>query len=896
MNESTWISLVDLKRLYLRAKSKMRQTACLATCVLLIYLLCQPVQFTAKASFKLGKEKIEQSLSHPLLQTASFAMQDKDSLASLVLLSKNVLGRSLQKLGLQAAVSSNAFSLIKRPYKLLLSELRAPLTEDSSFRFQDLSYAGEKTHSFYLRPLSSNTYEILDSNKERLSFGKLEERITFEDISFSLQKFPTNVSLGKLYTLHIHPLENVVDAFKSHISIKPHKKVARVLLLSMTHPDRMLGSHLLNTLMQTYQDVLEEENQLMAEAQIAYLDKKHKELSLKFDQEIDEHASYLKKNLGEQGFISLSQEIDMLAPPKEAYLSKLFDVEFELARFQTPPTTLTHTETEPLLHLATVSAELKDATLALDLIHEDTAKEPQKDTLAFLLDNVQNTKTLIKNASPEEQGAYKTELLGAQAKLENYLKDLISSLTLRKKTLQELSSPTFSSHFQGIDLNSAKELYISYNAKLDSLQAELTQLSYVGEQLPHDNFNLSSIGTILSDNVTDDIIRKTSDIELQLKDSLTHSYKEHERLKDALKIQKKFLSSHLEQVQELKKIQLHLTQDKMNSLQHIIVDLLKIEKKLLREKLSDLHLQMSDLPEKWRFENKLQFKNELTKDIMQGLVQVSESKQLTSHLYQVDAKPLETATPPSTPNYPYLLISALATFFTFYGMSYLYYFFKSLAQGMPVSLDTLKSLGEPTAGSLSLQCEAPFLEITQNDHETLRLLAASLEKHKTHEGLIAGLFLSTNTNYSHNLAHILHARGHKILIFECDFESIPSNDKIPGLYHYLSKISDTLPIKHFPSFDEVPFGHKLLSHTEIFTKEIFSSLLNDLKARYDFIFLVSRSPLKSSHNFDLLQLINFAVISFEREPLDELNIYSNWIRQKQNRYGTFVENAVKPFV
>lgn len=801
----------------------MLKNAYLAASAIFIYLIFTPIQFTAKASFKLGKEKIEQSLPHTLLQTADFVIQDKDYLAALILLSQDVLARAVQKLGLQIEILSPLSSFIKRPYEHLLLEFKFPWKKDSSFIFQDLCYLGDKTLSFYLRPLSSCTYEILNKNQERLCMAKLQEVISFDDLSFSLQQFPTNFSIGKLYSLRIHPLESVVDFFKSHISIKLCKKTPRVLFLSLKHPHQLLGACFLNTLMQTYQDVLKEENQLTTEQQIDYLDKKYKDLSAKFDQEIDEHASYLEKNLGEQGFISLSQQIEMLAAPKEAYLSKLFDVEFDLARFQTPNATFQDIETKNLLPANTALAKLKNTSFN------------------FLLDNVQNPKTLI-------------------------------------------------------DLNSAKELYMNYNAQLDLLQKDLKQLSYLKEKLPDDQFNLSSIGTILSDSVTDDLIRKTSEVELQLKDVVTHSPKEHERLKSALKMQKNFLSSHLQQVQELKKIQLHLTQDKMTSLKHIIVDLLKIEKKLLQEKLLDLNTQMSDLPNKWRFENKLKFKNELTRDIMQGLVQVSESKQLTSHLYQVDAKPLEKALPASRPNYPYLFLSTLTSFFIIYTLSYLYYFFKSLAQGMPISLESLKSLNESTSGRLSSKCDAPFLDITQSDCQTLRLIASSLEEHKTCEGLMTALFLSSNANYSHNLAHILHARGRTSVILECDFERIPSYDEIPGLYHFLSGILDTPPIKHFSSFDSISFGCKLMSYTDIFTQKAFSSLLKDLKTRYDFIFLVSPSSLNSSHHLDLLPLINFSVISFERETLDELKIYSNWVRQKQNRYATFVESAVKPFI
>ncbi|MFS8564510.1 MAG: hypothetical protein LVR00_09540 [Rhabdochlamydiaceae bacterium] len=336
----------------------------------------------------------------------------------------------------------------------------------------------------------------------------------------------------------------------------------------------------------------------------------------------------------------------MLARPKEHYLSKLFDVEFELAHFDTPSITLARQDTKPTQQLENVSSQLKEATLALDLLKQDLNPPAKQDTLAFLIANVEKTKALFESTKEE---SYKTELAFAKAKLETYLKDLVSSLIVRKQTLEEIASDSFVSNFQSIDLPYAKNLYINYNHQLDSLQTELTQLAYLSEHLNSENFNLSSIGNVLSDEVSNNMIQKASELELQLKDAITHSYKEHERLKDALKTQKKFLSSHIEQVQELKKIQLTLTKEKMHSLQQVIVSLLKTEKKLLHEKLSNLRHQMHDLPTKWCFENKFKFNNNLTREVMQGLVQVTESKQLASQLYQADARPLDRAFPPFIP-------------------------------------------------------------------------------------------------------------------------------------------------------------------------------------------------------------------------------------------------------
>lgn len=890
MKDPTWISLSDLKRLYQRSKFKIRKLALLAAVSVFIATLFEQPKFTSISSFKLGKGKLEQSLPfNNLMNTAHLMIQDSNSSASLVLLSKDVLGKSIQKLGLQAEIPKRKFSFLKNSFYNLLSELKYPFKEEPHFQFKDTCYKGDKTLSLYLRILSSNSYEILDLNKERLCFGTLQKKLSFKDIELTLEKFPACFLQETLYPLNIHPLENVVATLKPLISIKPSKLDSQVLNLTFIHPEKSLSSLFLNTLMQSYQDVLKEENQRLADVQIAYLQKKHKELSETFDQELEEHASYLKKNLGEEGFVSLSQEIEMLSPPKETYLSKLFDVEFDLARFETPDVIFTNKESPSLPQLKAISHELNEATRTLELIKKDLPPQPKQDTLAFLLSSVQKTQALFEETKEE---VHKKELSFAKGRLEHYLQDLIASLTIRQNTLQELASENFHSHFQGIDLTTAKNLFLSYNNELDSLQKDLSQLAYLREHLNSENFTLSSIGNVLSDSVTNDIIHKTSELELQLKDSITHSYKEHERLQDALTSQKKFLSSHLEQVQELKKIQLHLTTEKIKSLQQVITGLLKTEKRLLHNKLSDLNKQMSDLPTKWCFENKLKFKNELTKEIMQGLTHVSESKQLASHLYEADARPLDRATPPPLANYPFLLIFSFIAYLISSLLAYLYYYLKALLKGFPVSSETLQSLGEPFSGTLSLKANLPFEKIKQEDHETLRLLASFLEKK---EHLVACLFIGSCSDYSSNLAQILSFRGKKTLIIDCSLETIPSYEEIPGLYHYLSSQIENPPIRTTSYFDHIPSSFTN-SVKEPFTQERFSSLIHTLKTKYDLILLKNTSPLKSSHSLDLLSVTDSAIVSFERESLDELKKYSNWIRQKQNRYVTFVESEVKPFI
>jgi hypothetical protein len=87
-------------------------------------------------------------------------------------------------------------------------------------------------------------------------------------------------------------------------------------------------------MMSAYQSYLKQENEELSDAQLAYLERRQDELSSKLDRVLQDQAAYLKENLGESGFIGLKEEVEMLAVPKEAYTTRLFDLEMEERRLE----------------------------------------------------------------------------------------------------------------------------------------------------------------------------------------------------------------------------------------------------------------------------------------------------------------------------------------------------------------------------------------------------------------------------------------------------------------------------------------------------------------------------------------------------------------------------------
>ncbi len=170
------------------------------------------------------------------------------------------------------------------------------------------------------------------------------------------------------------------------------------------------------------------------------------------------------------------------------------------------------------------------------------------------------------------------------------------------------------------------------------------------------NFEISTLSNILNDSVTQQLVQKSSELSGQLCDLINRSGREHERLKEALAIQKRFLESHLSQTLELGKIRIQLIKEKISSLYDVMKDLLQKEKSVLENKIEELKVAMQELPELWHLDKRLKFKAELTKGMMEGLTHIAESKNLSRHLYQVESKPLDSALPPFAPQSPHLLI------------------------------------------------------------------------------------------------------------------------------------------------------------------------------------------------------------------------------------------------
>ena len=481
---------------------------------------------------------------------------------------------------------------------------------------------------------------------------------------------------------------------KNKFEVRPSKSDKSILQLSFLARDRNLASALLNQVMLSYQKYLRRENEELCQMQLAYLEGRQKELIRNFDQALADHVAYLMENIGKNGFMGFAQELEVLSDPKNLYTSKLFDVDVELGRCLSLNKSMLSPMTSEDIDQLKEKATEKKRQLKKAQEKQNTMGNP---AIAQLQSEKNNQ---IDDVDLERKRLDTSSIQPLLAEIEQVNAQVIEQLGILHEDVDLPQREP--ADFTGLSLETAQRLMVEYTRQRDSLQAEMKELLYLRKRLARPDFELSSLGVVINDPVTNELIQKASTIALQLKDNNNRSEREQERLLDALKTQKTFLSQYIFQTVDLKKLRSKLLEDKIASLRRSTVDLLKSEKELLGQKLQEINLKMGDLPEKWRRESLLSLKKEIGSLMIQAVTQLTETKSLSQHTFQVGSKPLDSAVPPMKPKSSKLfLLSIIAAIFGGAGFYFLQ-LCRALLKGLPVSQENLKLSGFPVSGSLTV--------------------------------------------------------------------------------------------------------------------------------------------------------------------------------------------------
>lgn len=888
MNEDLYITGDDLKRVYQKKRRKIWRAAILGAFLALGYFLFKPVSYQSTATFKQSSSRGESSFDLKKL-VRTFSGMSSETATIPLMLSRAVLTKTVEELGLQAVIQEDGwfFQKLIACRDNLLTELKRQPIKPETFQFQHVHYAGEKPQNFFICFSSPVHFELFDSQKKKLSEGSVHEPIEALGVTFTLAQTPSHIKIGKLHPLSISPLRALIDDVKGRVRIKPLREDKNILIINFLdgHPQR--SALFVNTLIRKYEEFLIEENKTVIGSQLDYLDQRRNELNAKLDLDIQDHVAILKQSLLKQGFLGIQEEMESILQPLQLYKSRLSEIEIEMAgllqRISQTPLTLPASPPKLVNQFGQSLAEqIHDASLLLHQLEKDQPLSSTSGPLNSLISEVELARVQQKPDYQEK----KQHLI-------SHLSGLIEHLGLRQKNLQESSTyiEQLETDFNGMTLEASRSLFLQYCRQLDELHAQLKQVIFFRDHLSEPQFEISTLSNILNDSVTQQLVQKSSELSGQLCDVINRSGREHERLKEALAIQKKFLESHLSQTLDLGKIRIQLIKEKISSLYSVMKDLLQKEKTVLEDKIEELKLTMQELPELWHLDKRLKFKSELTKGMMEGLTHIAESKNLSRHLYQVESKPLDLALPPLSPESPHLLIKCAGGAFSLAALFFGFVLISTLLRGIPASLSTLRLMGGHISGAFSQTMQLPLNQLTDHDLETLRTLTAFLLERKQDHSVI-GLLSQKGSGFSFNLAELLFLHHQKVLIIDCNFDRIVSPQDQPGLWQYLNHTIPDLPIRKEKNYDLLTAGGTTRHGVELLASPIFTQILTDCKTRYDFIFLLRQTPLSSQDAAQILHLSNLAIINVDEEPQQTLSPYLQWSRQKENLCATFVQHPI----
>lgn len=844
----------------------------------------------------------------------------------------------------------------------LLTRSRRPILKDvdPDFKFEEIVYRGEVPIALRLYVLSPETFAVYDQQKKLLGEGTFGQSFKKNDYAFTLlQAHESPISHGE-YELILLPLAQTAKELSKFFTVEGDRIDKGILKITYRNRDRKQAAAHINALMALYQHYIECKHEQACEKQVKYLIQRQNEMAKVLETMMEAYAVTLSTDLSSTGFASSEKAMDFLASNQHQLKQKLFAITLEIQRLERAQlegssdgifSSLNHIDT--LDKLGAEKRQLKQQADSLDLMirsHPNQTEEFHKSFAAQLeeLDAIKQTlqesqlalASLQRNEVPSKHSkladdskyifsAWRDKLAKAQEALTDhpptaeskcqsdweecksglisYLTHLNHYLNVYQRNIEEklAHQQTPSTEFQGINLNIARELYISYNRDLSLLESRSNQHEFILSQLDEPTFEISSLSTILNDPLSTEMIAKTSNVILALKDQDNRSTKEQERLNIELDIQKGFLQTHIEQsmallrlhqsflkekIQSLQSMTLSLIQEEISILDHHIKEYisntlgnLQKEKELIADNLAELRMEMAAFPQKWAAEQLIHQQMEVNKSLVAEVSKLVESKNIANNLEKLQSAPVDIASPPLHPKSPHLFMltvigAALGGLITF-----AWTIAHTVIHGIPVSSHLLKTNGLNVCGPLhpnriyqgNLQKD-PLLD---TDLSTLRRLTVFMESNATFASHACLLLEGKGPNYASSLAELLARRGLRTLVLELRFDE---TDGSAGVLQYLEgKVQEPF-ISSIDEYDKISTGGVCRLANELICSHRFKQLISSLTERYDWVLVNSSVTVKSAEADALLDLFPLAAITVQDGTIQDLQRVLLRVREEKN--------------
>ncbi len=808
----TWSDLRVVARKY------RRWIACAALCSALaggVKALSTPAQFTAKALLREGASSSTPSgLSNLFL--SAFA-QNFDGSGIVMMQSDRVLRSAIEELGLQASVDRKGRirSLLQCVYaNILLLRGKEPI-EQEPFRFSCVRYDSRKSLHFSLVFKDKNRFILQDKMGNLLAKGSLGERVLLPEASFSILQTPSDIAMEKPYNVEISPWECAAPVILASLEIRPEKLDRSLLKLFYSHPSRGEAARILDGVMTAYMRYLQEENNRVADEQLAHLDKRQAQFADKFDHELDEHLACMKQNISIHGFIEVKQQVQLLAESQQELNTRLIELDSMYNRLK---------KVQASYHYAMES----DHSLG-------------RDPLVQILPAVDVQ--LSSHFSPSRFGAAK----GPSSREEQ---------------------------FAGIDLPTAEKLHVDYQREIDDCQEKSDRLSFLLSRIHRKDFDLNALGALVHDQVTGTLVSRASELALQIKDVANRSQKDILRIEESLAAQKTFIAQHLGQTLELYSQNGRITRSKLARLREVMMTLVEAEKAVIHNKLMEIRGQLGEIPARWKLERQLEVKSEAMRKITEGITQMFEGKTIERYLKQINSKIIDNAHCPLGATKTSILF--LMAIFAGAGIaaSYVFFFCRLILRGFPLSESTARALELATGGTVGPFCDAPLQQLSERDVDTIRSLANFIqrekqrvkqEKKKESEGIVVALAGEGRLGFIHNLARLLSMQGASVLIVDD-----VSQEETSTLSDYLTEKSPAWQTRKYDGFDILPSGAAGRFFPEHLHKERFAQLLINLRAEYDIVLFACSGVFAAKGGGRVFEKMDALIVTVQEESLDEL--------------------------
>lgn len=849
----------------------------------------------------------------------------------------------------------------------LLKKLSAPILNAPTvdLKIQEISYKGEIPTNLQIKVLSEEKFGIYDPHSKKYEEGFFGQPFSDQHYSFTLvHANPSPINQGE-YSIVLLPLEQTAKTLSKQFTVETDRSDKSLLKITYKNADRHLASTNINALMALYQKYIQCEHEKICEKQISYLVQRQKEMAKVLETMMQAHADELSSDLSTTGFATSEKAMEFLATSQYQLKQKLFTLNLEIQRLQKTKgeghidndvySSLSHLDV--INKIATEKRLLKQQADSLDLVLRnipaqseefkesfpsqlndlDEIKQTLKEsllTLTSLEKNqipplypklVENSKYIVdawherlvksKNnldAHPSKKACvdnweqckkgFISNLLHLNHYLNVYQRNIEERLAHQQAPVKE---------FQGINLNIAKDLYISYNKDLSAVESQKTQHEFILTQLNEPTFEVSSLSTVLSDPLSLEMISRATNLILALKDQDNRSSKEQERLNADLAIQKGFLKTHIQQsisllalrqkflkekIQRLQSMNLSLIQEEISILENQIneygmntLENLLQERELIENNLAELRIEMAAFPQKWAAEQMINQQMEINKKLVEEVSKLVESKNIANNLEKLQSAPIDIAFPPIHPKSPRLLFLAIIGAAAGAFLSFIWTLGNSIITGVQASSSSLKAAGQYVCGSLSRNYSGSFDEdpLLDSDLATLRRLIAFVEpssEDNTYRHLANTLLLleGKGPNYTPSLAELLSRKGRSILVLELRFEEMQEIDTA-GILQYLEGKIHEPPIVHLPRYDKISSGGICRYGNELIGSQRFKDLLTLLAKQYEWIIISSSASPKSAEAESLLDLFSFAAVSVTGESMENLRSYIQHAKNPKNK-------------